>query len=275
MFPTGKPHVSFSEVREWSECPYRHKLRHIDKIDLSKPSQHLVFGTAVHAGCEFYLKNRVLDMSVVKKEIDDAWALYGDDPNFFASAKMTKDSMLETAAKILVEIPQFLDSTFPGWECHEAEEELYESILKEDSTVQNVKFKGFIDCVLVVPTMIRGKEKKIKWILDWKTTSWGWTKEKKQDFMTKSQLVLYKNFWAAKHGVDHSEIKCGFILLKKAGKPGAHCELLPVSVGDVTSKRSLKVVNNMISGVQKGLYIKNRNSCKFCDYSGTQHCKLT
>ena len=33
-FPTGKPHVSYSEVRCWKECPFRHKLSYIDKIDL-------------------------------------------------------------------------------------------------------------------------------------------------------------------------------------------------------------------------------------------------
>ena len=29
---TGKPHVSFSEIKDWVECSYRHKLIHIDKL---------------------------------------------------------------------------------------------------------------------------------------------------------------------------------------------------------------------------------------------------
>ena len=33
-FPTGKPHRSFSEVKQCKECPYRHKLVYIDKIDM-------------------------------------------------------------------------------------------------------------------------------------------------------------------------------------------------------------------------------------------------
>ena len=33
-FPTGKPHVSFSEIKIWKECPWRHKLTYIDKIDM-------------------------------------------------------------------------------------------------------------------------------------------------------------------------------------------------------------------------------------------------
>jgi len=45
IFPTGKPHVSYSEVRNWKECPYRHKLLQIDKIDVFEPSPYLDFGT--------------------------------------------------------------------------------------------------------------------------------------------------------------------------------------------------------------------------------------
>ena len=56
MFPTGKKHISYSELRNWKECAYRHKLQQIDKIDLFKPSPYLDFGTNVHEGCELFLK---------------------------------------------------------------------------------------------------------------------------------------------------------------------------------------------------------------------------
>ena len=57
-FPTGKQHVSFSEVKQWKECPYRHKLAYIEKIDMFEPSPFLDFGTAVHEGCEIILEKR-------------------------------------------------------------------------------------------------------------------------------------------------------------------------------------------------------------------------
>ena len=59
-FPTGKNHVSFSEVKHWKECPYRHKLIYIDKVDMHKPSPYLDFGTAVHSGCELLLEGKNL-----------------------------------------------------------------------------------------------------------------------------------------------------------------------------------------------------------------------
>ena len=50
-----REHVSFSEVKCWRECPWRHKLLHIDKIGTFEPSPFLDFGTTVHEGCETFL----------------------------------------------------------------------------------------------------------------------------------------------------------------------------------------------------------------------------
>ena len=77
MFPTGKPHVSYSEVRNWKECPYRHKLLHIDKIDLFKPSPYLDFGINVHEGCESYLNTRSIPKEKLLKNIRAAWEEHG------------------------------------------------------------------------------------------------------------------------------------------------------------------------------------------------------
>ena len=52
--PTGKPHVSFSEVKLWKECSWHHKLVHIKKLSSFLPSPILEFGTAVHAACLLY-----------------------------------------------------------------------------------------------------------------------------------------------------------------------------------------------------------------------------
>lgn len=265
LLPTKKPHVSFSEIRDWSECPWRHKLHQIDKIMIAPPSPILDFGTAVHACCENYLKTKQVDLAIVKDALDKSWETNAGKPGFELKEK---ESLYETAAQIMSEVPAFLDKQFPGWEPLAAEELLYEDI---DNT--GVKFKGMIDGILVVPTVVRKKVKKFVWIIDWKTSAWGWSPQKRSDPMVLSQIVLYKHFWAIKHGVDPKDIKCGFAILKKSGKAGTRCELIPVSVGPVTSQRALKVLNNSISGMKKGLLLKNRNSCKYCEFYQTQYCK--
>jgi hypothetical protein len=112
----------------------------------------------------------------------------------------------------------------------------------------------------------------VYWLIDWKTTSWGWSIEKKSEEMTRNQLILYKNFWAKKHNVDPKDIRCAFVLLKKVAKPGQRCELVTVSVGDVTTGRSLKVINNMMSSIKRGVAIKRRTSCEYCEYKDTKYC---
>jgi hypothetical protein len=111
------------------------------------------------------------------------------------------------------------------------------------------------------------------WIIDFKTSNFGWKLEKKQDESIRSQLVYYKNFWSKKANIPFQDIRCGFLILKRTGKAGNKCDFFSVSVGDKTSSRSLKVLNNMISSVKKGVAIKNRDSCKYCDFNNTDHCK--
>ena len=72
-FPTGKPHVSFSEVRVWKECPWKHKLIHIDKAIDFETSVHLEYGTIIHDALENFLKSRTIDIPGVKSKITEAW----------------------------------------------------------------------------------------------------------------------------------------------------------------------------------------------------------
>ena len=67
-------------------------------------------------------------------------------------------------------------------------------------------------------------------------------------------------------------LSCGFILLKRGGKPGNICELVTVSVGPKALEKANKILNNMISAVRRKIFLKNRNSCTYCSYKNTKHC---
>lgn len=262
LLPTGKFHISFSEIRTWQDCSYRHKLQFIDKVATDRPGVHMDFGTAVHSACENFLRTKVMDHKVFMHKLHELWKehtpLCPEDYTVESFQQFVKEGK-----SILPEIPAWFDETFPGWEFVDAEHLLYESIEEHPHA-----FKGFIDCVIKAPH----KKKTLTWILDFKTTSWGWTSDKKNDPNVKSQLVLYKNFWSKKTNTDPKDIRCGFILLKRTAKPGKHCELVTTSVGDVTTGKSLKVLNNMLVSVKKGLAVKNRHSCTYCEFKGTEHC---
>ena len=270
-FPTNKAHISYSEVRCWKECPYRHKLQHIDKIDMFKPSPYLDFGIAIHEGCESYLKTGSIDSEKLFKDIRDAWEKNGfDDPEWVKRQPgwykyHNIDEWCSWASNMWSEIPAFLDKTFPDWEYVSAEEQLYEPVENKD-----ISFKGFIDGIIKVPRK-NGTYK--YWVIDWKTAkSYGWDRRKKQDFLTQAQIVLYKHYWATKNDIPLKDVGCGFVLLKRNGPKGKVCDFLPISAGPKMLERANKMVGSMISSTRKGLFFKNRDSCRFCDYYDTKHC---
>lgn len=260
--PTGKPHVSFSEVKTWKDCSYRHHLTHVKKIDFFKPSPVLEFGTAVHASCEKYLLTREMDVNLCHDALENAWSKHSCVEEF--SEKALKAAKTESEA-ILLEVPAFLDKEFPEWSVVDAEHALYESVEGHPHA-----FKGFIDGVIKCKGK-RGED--LYWIVDWKTSANGWRREKRSDEMVKAQLALYKNYWHQKNPqVPFKDIRCAFAILKKSAKIGQHCELFSVSMGEVPIKKSLKVVSNMITSVKRGISLKNRDSCKYCEYKDTEHC---
>lgn len=262
LLPTQKPHVSFSEMREWKECSYRHKLHHVLKIDLDKPGPLMDFGTACHASCEDYLKTRVMKPEIAVRMLTDLFETNKAHDGYEPKA-LTKH--IEEINAILGELPPWLEETFPGWEYVDAEHLLYEPI---EGTPH--AFKGYIDAIIKVKN--KGKKGETIWLIDWKSSSWGWNAYKRSDVMIKAQLVLYKNFWAKKMNVDPKQVKTGFVLLKRTVKPNQHCELITTSVGDVSTERALKVVTNMVATVKRGIAIKDRSSCKYCPYRDTEHC---
>jgi hypothetical protein len=271
-FPTGKKHVSFSEIKCWKECSWRHKLTHIDKVDMFEPSPYLDFGTSVHEGCESLLETRSVNKDLLLSNIRSAWEKNGfDNPDWYKKQPswykhVPVSEWCNWAENMWNEIPDFLDKTFPNWEVVKAEEELYEKISRK-----SMNFKGFIDAVIKVPK--KNGDGYIYWILDWKTAgAYGWRREKKQDILMTAQLILYKHFWARKHNIELKDIRCGFVLLKRGGKLGKICELVTVSVGPKTLSRGIKMMNNMISSVSNNIFLKNRDSCRYCSFKDTEYC---
>lgn len=272
-----KEHVSYSEIKQWKECGWRHKLLYIDKLSTFEESPHLHYGTIIHDACEHFLKTRELKIDKAKKKITDAWSEHGFDAEDFIVLQTNRAELqgwkykhnklkdwLQWAETSLLSLPDFMNENFPDWELVSAEEPLYEAIENKST-----KFKGYIDCIIKVPY----KNDYKYWVLDWKTASGrGWSLDKQRDFSVQAQVVLYKDYWGRKNSIKLSNIQCGFVLLKKVKTVGKSCQLIKVSSGPKTLEKSGKLVSSMISTVSKGMYLKNRESCMFCEFKGTDHC---
>lgn len=266
MLPTGKNHISYSEIKDWNQCSYRHKLKYIDQVNLGVPNIHASFGTSIHEACENFLKTKEMDLSIFENTLKKIWEENKEVKEF---TQENYNISYEDGINILNEIPTFIEATFGSdWELVEAEKELLVEINTNQENSPN--FKGYIDGILKVKDK-KGNEQ--YWILDWKTTSFGWKPQKKQDPEVRMQLALYKKYWSKISNIDLKNIKCAFILLKRKYSKGKKCELYTVSIGETPINSSEIIIKNMLHAVNKGIAIKNKFSCQYCDYYMTNYCK--
>ncbi len=252
-------HVSYSEIKIWHECPYKHKLQYIDKIAGFKGNLHTAFGTAIHSVCEHGLLDENLDRDAHFLE-EFAKEVASLEEKEVVIELDLKEQMMGQYKPIVDSFRDELDNYFEECEVVATEEKLYEDIEGED-----MKFKGFIDLVVKTPD---GKYH----ILDWKTCSWGWDARKKADKIINYQLTLYKFFWAKKHGVPLDMVETHFGLLKRTAKKN-NTEIFRVTSGKIKMKNALTFLDKAVKNIKRKLTIKNRLSCKGCAFYKTEHCR--
>jgi ATP-dependent helicase/DNAse subunit B len=61
-------HISYSALKEWSVCPWKHKLNYIERINEFKGNEYTAFGTALHTVCEKLVLNKVNDAAKLFNE---------------------------------------------------------------------------------------------------------------------------------------------------------------------------------------------------------------
>jgi hypothetical protein len=253
-----REHISYSEIRIWSECPYKHKLKYIDKVDGFKGNEFTLFGTVVHNTCEKALLTGSMDPSTYFMI------------SFLKEAEKLKEKGVVLDATLLTEMEKqgkhlskkvmpALQEHFKEYEVFSTEEMLYENV--EEGLP---KFKGYIDLVLKIGDIYH--------ILDWKTCSWGWNARKKNNKLITYQLTLYKYFFAKKHNIDIKNIETHFALLKRTAKKN-EVEIFRVSSGLKKVNNALNLLKNATYNISVKRYIKNRTSCDMCEFYQTAHCK--
>jgi len=257
-----RKHISFSELKIWNECPYKHKLVYKDKIKEFLGNEYTAFGTAIHHVCENIALNKSKNM------LDEFNQKFLDELKILTEKKveLKKDlvqDMRSQAENILKYILPELKKTFFNFEVVSVEEELYLPIENTD-----MMFKGFIDLVIKTPD---GKHH----VIDWKTCSWGWDSKKKTDRVTSYQITLYKKFFASKHNLDPKNIETYFALLKRTAKSN-NVEIFRVTSGPKKTDNALNLLNKAVYNISKDNHIKNRLSCTSgfgCEFYNTEHCR--
>jgi len=253
-------HISFSELKIWDECAFKHKLVYVDEVKKFLGNEYTAFGTAIHHVCE----------KIVVDEKADLLHLF--NTKFLEELKLLTEKkveikkdligkMREQGKHILSFILPALKKTFVNFEVVSVEEQLMEPI-------EDLSFKGFIDLV------IKTSDDKYH-IIDWKTCSWGWDSRRKTDRITTYQLTLYKQFFAQKHNIEPKNIETHFALIKRTAKSN-NVEIFSVASGQKKTENAINLLNKAIYNIKNSKHIKNRLSCTRgygCEFYKTQYCR--
>jgi hypothetical protein len=264
--------VSYTELSNWIECQWRHKLKYLNGIELEEdgPSIHTEYGQVMHDALEYYLKERKFEpfdkiRAQLKSMLDplSESALKNQDPETF----------IASVESVLQQVPAFMDATFgPEWKFYAAELPLFESIEGEPDKT----FKGFVDAMFTVPkpetsSTIKRNPNEL-WIIDWKCSGSFWSASKVKE--KQLQLVLYKHYVSKKLNIDPRDIRTGFVILKRSVNPSknGNIRLNEVAITSKTIESALTQLSRFFASVRKGFFAKNKDSCKYCVYKGTQYC---
>tara|TARA_B100001057_G_scaffold479062_1_gene550231 strand:- start:2113 stop:2898 length:786 start_codon:yes stop_codon:yes gene_type:complete len=254
--------ISYSELKNWKECSYRHKLIHIDKIPYFEGNEFTAFGTAIHEVCEKIIPTNSKDsVSIFEKSFLQELKKLKEEGKILNSSLVS--DMRKQAIPICNQVLPEVKKHFGKFEVISVEEQILEPIDEFRSHGRN--FKGFIDMVIQTP------DNKYH-IIDWKTCSWGWSRDKKSDPMVNYQLTYYKNYFSKKHNILPKQIETYFVLLKRTAK-SQNVEILRVTSGPKKTENSLKLLENAVINIEKGFYIKNRLNCKYCKFYKTEYCQ--
>lgn len=273
--------VSFSQFSTYLQCPHKWKLDYIEKKRAYIPSIHTCFGTAFHNTIQNYLSvmynqsvkiaNTVNLGEMLKEQMHAEYKNnYTKLNEHFSSASELAEFHRDGVA--ILEYFQRKRTVYFKTKKHKL---IGVEIPLEVEVKPGVTFKAFLD--IVIKDEFNNKIK----ILDFKTSTRGWTDKEKKDMGKTSQLILYKSYYSKIFEISEDDIDVEFLIVRR--KINENAEFVPKRIqsfkpaaGKVTVKKVNKAFENFISTafLDGGDYnteyqypaYENTN-CKYCEYS--------
>jgi len=276
-----KKKVSYSQFKDWFNCPHKWYLDHVKGLRKSEGSVNTCFGTAIHESLQKYIEVMYKE-SVVKA---DALELYPLFESTFKS-ELEKEKIVSTTEEFeefckdgQAILDAFLNVSnrmkhFPShkYEFFGIEDEIRMPIKN------NIEFICYIDVILKEKHTGRFK------IFDIKTSRMGWNKYQKEDPSKISQILLYKSFFSRKYNIPIDKIDVEFFIVKRKlyeDYPYPQSHIQPF-VPKHTSKTMTDTINVFVQFVTEcftsegeynddlSLYPKipgkNKKNCKYCPH---------
>jgi len=207
--------VSYSQYSIWASCPYRWKLKYIDKKEPYQASIHTVFGTAFHETLQKYIdvmynesgaaSDKLNLVDIFQERFREVYLKEYKSSGYHFTSAEEMGEFFDDAEAILNWIQRRRNKLFTIRNMKLLGIEI-PLVLK---MANNVFFQAYIDFVLY------DEDLKKYYIYDIKTSTRGWGDKEKKDEDKVAQIILYKNYFAQQFNVDVDSIEVEFFIVKR------------------------------------------------------------
>ncbi len=280
--------ISYSQLSMFNECPQRWKLNYIDKLRVSEPSIHLLFGTAMHEVIQTWLEVMYNDsiknankLNLEQRLHDKMYERFKIDKEAYGKNPCTLEEMQEFFNDG-VEILDFVKKRRADYFSKRGYKLIGCEVPIDVDLKKNVKMVGYLDIVILDEVSNTLK------IYDIKTSGQGWNKWMKADKNKTQQLLLYKQFYSKQynHPIDKIEVEY-FIVKRKlwenAQFPQKRVQKFSPASGTVSMNKVAKDLDAFLdlafddNGEQVSKNIvatPSKKSCRWCEFKKTEHCSV-
>ena len=280
--------ISYSQLSMFSECPQRWKLNYIDKLRVSEPSIHLLFGTAMHEVIQTWLEVMYNDSIKNANKLNLEQRLHDKLIEGFKKAKEEEGKepcTLEQLREFFqdgVNILDFVKKRRADYFSKRGYKLIGCEVPIEVDLKKNVKIIGYLDLVIL------DERTDTLTIYDIKTSTQGWNKWMKKDENKTQQLLLYKQFYAKQYNHPIENIEVEYFIVKRklwenAQFPQKRVQKFSPASGTVSMNKVAKRLNTFLDLAfdEDGNKISeniiptpSKKSCKWCEFRKTEHCSV-
>lgn len=277
--------ISYTQISTYNTCPLKWYLQYKEGRYLSDNTIHTVFGKSIHETIQHYL-NTMYDDSIVAAEKIDLEKYFEENfrEHYLEDYKSNKNIHFSNPQ----EMKEFFEDGIEILRAFKKKRSKYFSkkgeyligceiplLITPNKDFKNVVYKGYLDVVTYNETLNRVK------IIDIKTSTNSWSKEKKADENKQFQLLLYKKLFAEQYNFPIENIDVEFFIVKRKLYESDNFQIPRISIfappsGKIKLKRAENNLNSFIESVfdNQGKYLEksqtaspDKYKCKYCVYS--------
>ena len=280
--------ISYSQLSMFSECPHKWKLNYIDKLRVSEPSIHLLFGTAMHEVIQKYLNvmyeytaKRADQLNLERTLQEKMVEQFNIDKENYGKEPCTKEELKEFFQDGC-DILDFFKKRRGDYFSKKVYELIGCEVPVEMGLQKNLTWVGYLD--IVMKDTIHDRIK----IYDIKTSTMGWNKWMKADDNKTQQLLLYKQFYSKQYNHPIDKIDVEYFIVKRklyenAKFPQKRVQKFIPASGTVSMNKVAKKLTKFIDEAfnEDGTHTKNelpptpsKKACRWCEFKKTEYCDV-